>query len=124
MENNKSAKHFKVRPQEIESNESIKIVLHDLSNFCMAVFQTLYFSIGIYIIYLSYYISNHVIFTLIYERMRDKILNPWFYTGLALVIISVVNVQYLVNIMNTKRTSFILKMMFTIANCSVLFGAL
>jgi hypothetical protein len=124
MAGNKSAAHFKVRPQDFEENESLKIVFHDLSYFCMTISQILYFSIGIYIIYLSYYISNHVIFTLIYERMRDKILNPWFYTGLALVMISGVNMHYLMSIMNTKRSSFIIKLMFTLANVSVLFGAL
>ena len=125
MENNKSAAAFKVRPEDnLKTDESLLIVFHELCNFLMTMFQTLYFIVGMYIIYLSFYITNHVIFAVIYDRMRDKIFNPWFYTGFALVIISVVNIHYLVNIMNSKRTNFILKLMFTFANFSVLFGAL
>ena len=49
---------------------------------------------------------------------------PWFYTGIALLVISATNMHYLVAIIGKRNNNVPLKIMFTIANASILLGAL
>ena len=66
-----------------------------------------------------------MIFNLIQEHIQEKIQLPaWFYTGIALIVISCTNIHYLHLKMNKNNNKNLLKFMFTIANASVLFGAL
>ena len=110
-----------------EAKQSIISLKNATTGLCKAsmyIFQLIYLIGAVYLIYLSMYISNHMIFSLISDRVREKIFTPWCYTGLALMVISVTNLHYLIAIINSKRNNVLLQLMFTVANASILFGAL
>ena len=87
---------------------SLKNATTGLCKASMYIFQLIYLIGAVYLIYLSMYISNHIIFSLISDRVREKIFTPWCYTGIALIAISMTNLHYLIAIINSKRNNILL----------------
>ena len=94
-----------------------------MSKFLQYFVQLIYLVCGTWIINTAYYICEHAVFSLTTERVIEKIFYPTCEAGVALILISMANLNYFKNLYEKRSNNMLQRIAFILANFAIVTGS-